>query len=144
MKYSKFTFYMEESARELISNRNSKYTGFEVTSLIEQEIALTLDQFDRLRSVQTYQNRSLCRVECYVDTELMQMEERTPRYSADRFPEREKFQQKLFIIESERRRNSIMYEDKMQNLQRRLLSLLQKHEQLNLRNSLGKLEKKVE
>jgi len=144
MKYSKFSFYMEESARDLISSRNSQYTGFEVTSLIEQEIALTLDQIDRLRSVQTYQNRSLCRVECYVDTELMQMEERAPQYSPYRFPEREKFQQRLFGIEAERRKNSMIYEDKMQNLQRKLLSLMQKHEQLNLRNSLGKLEQRVE
>ncbi len=129
-----FSQRLEQQARDLISSPRGQTAAFSVTTILEQEIALTLEQLDGLRQLHGRQLRSLCRTECYVDTELMQMEERTPRYSPDRFPERDKFHSRLFLIEAERRKGAVFYEDGMQGLQRRLLSLMQKHEQLNVGN----------
>ncbi len=125
-----FSQCLEDRAREVARSTRGPAGCSSVTTLIEQEIALTLEQLDGLRSLHDRQLRSLCRTECYVGTELMQMEERTPRYSPYRFPEREKFQSKLFLIEAERRKGSVFYEERIQSLQRKLLSLMQKHEQL--------------
>ena len=130
-----FSRDLEQRARDLARNPRRSAEAFSVTVLLEQEIALTLEQLDGLRALQDRQLRSLCRAECYVDTELMQMEERMPRYSAYRFPEREKFQNRLFLIEAERRKGAAFYEERLQGIQRRLLSLMQKHEQLSVGES---------
>ncbi len=127
-----FSSQLESEARDLAANMKARqYSGSAITTVLEQDIALTLEQIDRLRELQKNQLRSLCRTECYVDTELMQMEERTPRYSPYRFPERDKLQGRLFMIEAERRKGSVFYEERIQGLQRKLLSLMQKHEQLS-------------
>ena len=68
------------------------------------------------------------------------MEERTPRYSPYRFPERDKLQKRLFAIEAERRKRAVMYEDRLQGLQNKLLSLMQKHKQLNVQSNVNNLE----
>lgn len=130
---------MEDKARELLADKRSKPYDSSIISLIEQEIALTLEQIDRLRSLHQNQLYSLSQANCYINTELMQMEARTPRYSPYRFPERDKLQHRLFAVESERRRESVFYEGQIQGLQRRLLSLMQKHRQLDIQNSLKDL-----
>ena len=75
--------------------------------------------------------RSLVRVECYVDTELMQMEQRTPRYSPYRYPEREKLQRRLHHVGGERRKLVVAHEERVQRLHDRLLDLLNKHAQVS-------------
>lgn len=127
-----FTQTLEQNARALIKERERRPTGFAITKSIEQEIAFTLEQLDRLRAVQKGQFRSLLQAECYTGTELKQMEERTPRYSPDRFPERHKFQQRLFMIDAERRKHSVSHEERIQILQKKLLSLMQKYESLSV------------
>ncbi len=62
----------------------------------------------------------------------MQMEERTPRYSTYRFPEREKLQRRLLSIGAERRKLAARLEEKIQSLEDRLLSEINKHEQVTL------------
>ncbi len=141
MQYNDFSSRLEGEARDLMLNMKTRQYSGSITTLLEQNIALTLEQIDRLRGLQKKQLTSLCRTECYVDTELMQMEERTPRYSPYRFPEREKLQRQLFAIEAERRKHSVFYEDRLQGLQKKLLELMQRHEQLDVRNGLGKLER---
>ena len=94
------------------------------------DIILTLDQIGRLRARGRAILQDLLRSECYIDTELLQMEERTPRYSPYRFPEREKFQRRLTDIAVERRRFVISHGEKIDNLHDKLLSLLSKHRQL--------------
>ena len=71
--------------------------------------------------------QSLLDSECDIETELMQMEARTPRYSAYRFPEREKLQRRLGHIAVERRQFTMTLADKMDSFHDRLLSLLKKH-----------------
>ena len=107
-----------------------------ITSLLEQEITLTLDNLDSMRKLHNKQLKSLRRAECYTDTELMQMEAREPKYSSHRFPEREKFQQRLFAIEAERRKHRVFYEERMQSIQKDLLSLIQKHQQVDVGRGL--------
>ena len=127
-----FTQNLEQAERDLVGDRKMVRYSFAVTDLLESDVAMTLEQMGRLRELHRQQLSSLRRTECYVDTELMQMEERAPRYSPYRFPEREKFQSRLFLIETERRKGAIFYEERMQGLQRKLLSLMQKHEQLSV------------
>lgn len=91
---------------------------------------LTLEQLDRTRQRWGDIQQSLLQAECYVETELMRMEQRTPRYSPYRFPEREKLQKQLMGIAQERRRLTLTFASRVDELHDRLLSLLHKHEQL--------------
>ena len=73
-------------------------------------------------------------LECYVDTDLMAMENRQQQYAAaDNFPEKEQLKQRLFDIEKERRNLSLKLEEKTQNLETRLLELINRHQQLDIR-----------
>lgn len=60
----------------------------------------------------------------------MQMETRTPRYSTYKYPERERFLRSLQGIEAERRRTKAHTEERLRSLENRLLSLMNKHEQI--------------
>ena len=64
----------------------------------------------------------------------MQMEQRTPRYSPYKYPEHEKFLRRLFAIEAEKRRLSLNLEERLQTLENRLLSLINKHGQITIEN----------
>ncbi|MCK5601186.1 hypothetical protein KAR91_04930, partial [Candidatus Pacearchaeota archaeon] len=102
-----------------------------IPSIVRREIALTVDQIKRLKEKHEEHFLRLLRIECYVDTDLMQLEERIPRYAPYHFPEKEKFKQRLFDIEKERRNLSLRLEEKTQGLEDKLLSLVNRHEQLN-------------
>lgn len=121
---------LEERARGLASARSRLHDHFSVTSLIEDEIALTLDQLDGTRARWEEIGRDLVQTECYIETELMQMEQRTPRYSPYRYPEREKLQRRLMGIAQERRRLMVSFGHRIDELHDRLLSLWQQHRQL--------------
>ena len=86
---------------------------------------------DAWRAIRERLLRSLLRGDCYAGTELMQMEARTPRYSPYRFPEREKFQRRLFEIDKERRRLETQHERTVVELENRLFTLLEQHAQLS-------------
>ena len=94
---------------------------------IERELALILDQIDQARRLQRSLAGSLLRNECSIDTELMQMEARTPRYSPYRYPEREKLQRRLLELERERRDHATSQVERLQALHQRLLALLNRH-----------------
>ena len=134
------THDLEQAARQLVAHMKARHGSDSIIASIEQDIAFTLEQIDRLRTLQKGQSKSLRKAECYVGTELMQMEERTPRYSPERFPERDKLQNRLFAIEAERRKHSVFYEDRLQALQKQLLSLMQKHGHLNVCGGISGLE----
>lgn len=125
-----FAEKLEERARNVLGAQDRQASPFFLSSFIGDEIALTLHQIDQLRSRKQDIMQSLLQAECYVETELMQMEQRTPRYSPYRFPEREKFQRRLSRIAEERRRHVIAHAEKLDPLHNQLLSLLNKHRQL--------------
>ena len=78
----------------------------------------------RLKEKHEKQFLRLLRIECYVGTDLMQLEERQPRYAPYHFPEKEKFKQRLFEIEKERRNLSLKLEKETRGLEDKLLSLV--------------------
>ena len=100
------------------------------SALIKDQIALCLDQIDQQRAREQQITQQLRQAECDIDTELMQMEQRTPRYSPYRFPEREKLQRRLARIGEEQRRLSMAHADRLDTLHDRMLSLQGKHRQL--------------
>ena len=142
-KYFKFTSSMEVTARELVSKTSGRETGFSLTKMLEREISLILDQIDSLRKLRKDHLKSLCRVECYIGTEIKNRNQQMPNYSPYLIPGRDELQNRLIQIEAERRNHSWFYEGRMHWLQDRLLSLIQKHEQLSMRTSLGNFGKYV-
>ena len=97
-----------------------------IVRLTERELA------DRKRFVNHNVLQNLLDDECEIDTELIQMEARTPTYSPYRFPEREKLQRRRGRISEERRRFLISSGEKLDALNSRLLSLVSKHRLLDL------------
>ena len=125
---SKFAKSLEEKAEFLASVPKREQWDKSIPSIVRREIALTVDQIKRLKEKHEEQFLCLLRIECYVDTDLMQLEERIPRYAPYHFPEKEKFKQRLFEIEKERRNLSLRLEEKTQGLKDKLLSLVNRCE----------------
>ena len=138
MEEGRFTNYLEKKARILVSEPRRVDSGFSVTNLIKQEIKMTLEQLSRLRKLKEGQLKSLLRTECYVNTQLMQTNHYNAPYNvylgnqASRHSDRNTLYQRLFTIESERRKQAIFQEGQLQGLQKKLLSLMQKHGQLRV------------
>lgn len=129
---SSFPKSLEEIARTLSRHLDNFSWELSPASIIKRQIALVSAQINDQKELNKRQSQSMLQVECYINTELMQMEERTPRYSPYRFPEREKLQKRLFWLESDRRKLIATHEEKMQVLHTRLLELLQQHAQLDI------------
>lgn len=126
-----FAKKLEETAQEELVSPGKQFDYLSLNSLIQDDIALILDQIDQLRTRGKGIMQSLLQSECYIETELLQMEDRTPRYSPYRFPEREKLQRRLSRIAEERRRFTMTLAEKLDSFHDRLLLLLKKHRQLN-------------
>lgn len=129
----KFKKTLEEKASEIAAYPKKQLWDNSIPGMLRREIALTVDQLRRLKGRHDEQFRRLLKLETYVDTELLQMEARQPKYAPYHFPEKEKLKQRLFDIEKERRNLSLRLEEKTQGLEDRLLSLINKHEQLETR-----------
>ena len=129
---SKFTKSLEEKAEFLASVPKRVQWDKSIPSIVRREIALAVDQIKRLKEKHEEQFLRLLRIECYVDTDLMQLEQRIPRYAPYHFPEKEKFKQRLFEIEKERRKLSLRLEEKTQGLEDKLLSLVNRCELLDV------------
>ena len=129
---SKFTKSLEEKAESLASVPKREQWDKSIPSIVRREIALTVDQIKRLKEKHEEQFLRLLRIECYVDTDLMRLEERIPRYAPYHFPEKEKFKQRLFEIEKERRNLSLKLEEKTQGLEDKLLSLVNRWELMDV------------
>ena len=121
---------LEDRARRLAGGEKGGEWDRSIPAMLQREISLTLDQIKRLRERHEDQSRRLLKIECYIDTELMQMNQRIPRYAPYHFPEKEKLRQRLFDIEKERRNLALRLQEKTQSLEDRLLSLLNKHQHL--------------
>lgn len=128
---AKFTKSLEEKANDIAAFPEKQLWDTTIPAMLQREIALTIDQIKRLKERHDEQFRRLLKLECYVGTDLMQMEQRQPRYLPYHFPEKEKLKQRLFDIEKERRNLSLRLEEKTQGLEDKLLSLINKHKQLD-------------
>jgi len=129
---SRFGKTLEDKADQLAAETNIRKPDTSIPGMLRREIALTVDQIKRLRERHDEQFIRLLRLECNVDTDLMQLQQRIPRYTPYHFPEKEKLKQRLFDIEKERRNLSLRLEEKTQGLEDRLLNLINKHEQLDI------------
>lgn len=131
---SKFKKTLEEKANEIAAYPARAQWENSVPGMVRREIALTVDQIRRLREQHDREFHQLLKIETYVDSDLIQLEQRQPRYTPYHFPEKEKLKQRLFEIEKERRNLSLRLEEKTQGLEDRLLSLINKHQQLDIDN----------
>lgn len=111
--------------------RKSKWDSMPL-SMIERDIVFTLDRIRSVEHVQNKQSLNLLENECSINSEMMQMEDRTPRYSPYRFPEREKIQRRLFWLESEKRKMMADHQLRLNDLDTVLLTLLEKHALLKI------------
>ena len=128
-----FTDTLEQRARDAISSCSSwEVEGFSASSILKDEIALTLHQLSGSRVRGKKIEQSLLQEESEINTELMQMEQRTPRYSPYRFPEREKLQRRQSRVLEQRRRLTLSLAEKLDALHDRLLSLLSRHRQISV------------
>ena len=125
-----FVEKLERMAQEISHVPDKQFGHLSISSIVQDDITLLLDQIAKHRTLKREIMHSLLQSECYVETELIQMEERTPRYSPNRFPEREKLQRRLGSITQERRRFTMNLAEKLDSFHDRLLSLLKKHRHL--------------
>ena len=123
---------LEEKAEQLASVPTREQWDKSIPSIVRREIALTVDQINRQRDSHKKRLRQLLRTECSVGTDLMQLEQRQPRYLPHHFPEKEKFKQQLFDIEKERRNLNLRLEKEGRGLEDKLLDLVNRHEQLDI------------
>ncbi len=127
-----FTDTLEQRARDAISSRSSwEVEGFSASSILKDDMALTLHQLSGLRARGKKIEESLLQEESEINTELMQMEQRTPRYSPYRFPERDKLQRRRGRIKEQQRNLAITHGEKMDNLHGQLLALLNRRRAVN-------------
>lgn len=99
--------------------------------MLRREIALTVEQMRRLKDGHDRQFRRLLKLECYVDTELLQLD-RQHRYEGMPGLSDDRLKQRLFEIEKQRRDLSLRLEEKTQTLETKLLELINKHRQLDI------------
>ena len=132
-----FAVRLEALARGIAQNETDSKETWSPRSALDDQIRLTLHQSDQTRARSRTVSDSILRNECYVGTELRQMEDRTPRYSPYRFPEREKLQRRLSWLAKERRRLMITEGEKLDTLHDRLLELLGKRRLLTVNQQLG-------
>ena len=125
-----FSVEIESRARQIVRNRDDPGEIRGGLVVLEQEIALTLEHIERAEELRKKVDGSLLQQECYIDTDLMQMEQRTPAYSRFRFPEREKLQRRLGWLERERRDRATTHVERLNTLRDRLLTLITKHDVL--------------
>jgi hypothetical protein len=90
-------------------------------------MALALDHIQGVRWLHKNLRRGLLRLECYIDTEIMQREPRPPFFYDERLPERDMLRARLLKIEQERRRLAVAEVERLQPLHDRLLTLVLRH-----------------
>ena len=94
-------------------------------SVLELQIAFQFEQLERLREVHRDQLRGILHAECYVDTDLMQLDSYAPaKIWHYRLGARDNLKNKLLRLDEERRRLLLWYEREMRDLGSRLLQLV--------------------
>ena len=121
-----FAQRVESRARRLTKRLDQDRERDPTLDTLTHEVALTVDQIDGLRKSHEKVRRNLLRQECYLETEITQREPRPPVYEDPRLPERDR----LRAVEKERRRLLLSEEEALRPLHDRLLSLLNRHDQL--------------
>ena len=123
---------LQQRARQIAAGSAGPQWDRSIPSSLRREIALTLDQMRRQDQLHKRQLLELLRAECAVGTDLLQLQQRIPRYTPHHFPEKEKLKKRRFDIDKERRALNQQRRDKVQSLEDRLLTLIHTHEQIDI------------
>lgn len=123
---------LEDRANELAAESSVYKWDTSIPSMIRREIALTAEQLDQIKFLTKEQMLRLLRQECDINTVIKNYQQSIPWYTSSHFPEEQELRQRLFEIEKERRKLTTQYHDKRRTLEDRLLSLINKHEQLDI------------
>ena len=118
---------LETKATELVTGVT---WNNDVLSVIEREVQQAVEHIEAVRKSNEENLERLLKIECYVDTELIQQEARMPRYTWYRFPEREKLTRRLLHIEDQRRQVIQDYEESLRKMKERLLEVVNRLVQL--------------
>ena len=133
MKRKNFKKTLEDRVNDIAAYPARKLGDRTIPGMIRREIALTVSQMKRLKKLHDQQFRKLLRIECSIDTELMQLHQQQPRNLPwQPAPEAARLKQQLFDIEKERRKLHFQLEDKTQSLEEKLLNLINRHDQIDL------------
>ncbi len=82
-----FTDVLERKALNVVEDtQRGKWDDASPVAILERDIALSMAHIEGLRDQQQRLRKTLLEAECSIDTDLMQMELRTPRYSPYRYP----------------------------------------------------------
>ena len=127
-----FTEQLESHARRIVRRTRETESASPIRAVVDSELALVVDHIDRERGLQEQLRRNLLRLECYIDTEIMQRSRRVAGYLGADFPERDMLRARLLRIEEERRRLARQHEDKIRGLHERLLEAVNKRRQFLL------------
>jgi hypothetical protein len=123
---------VRKRAEALSTRREATAWNRKIPSMIARETVLALEHLRQTKAFHEKQAKQLLQTECDIGTELIQLEARTPRYSLYRFPEREKLNRRLQRLGEEKRRLESIHQEQVQTLETKLLSLLEKHSQLDM------------
>lgn len=125
-----FTERLEEKAGRIVSTPAKAPTD-SVEASVRSEIALTLSQINSVRNLHEKLRRNLLRLECYIDTEIMQRTSRLPAFVEHRIAERDMLRARLLTIEAERRKLAAAEEKELRELHGRLLALIQRRSHID-------------
>ncbi len=125
---------LEDNCRRLV--RKSKKQSPEQTpaTFVVRKIALYLDQLDRLRNQQRDLGRRFVDKELYIDSQIMNLRNR-PSLTNNWFEQtrlRNEYDRRLDQNEWQAQRMAMDYESQLQQLQLRLLELVNMYDQLSL------------
>src|SRR2546427_7333685 len=81
---------LEAEGRAIVDQRGVRADDESIEGLIDREISLTLEHLEQARTVLEQQRRSISRIECYLDTEIMQRLPKPAFYYDTRIDERDR------------------------------------------------------
>lgn len=123
---------LDEKCRRIVRKMKKHPSEPTPVTFIEREMALTLDHMDTIRERQKALSAWSIEKELYIDTQILNLEQR-----ADRLPDwlertrfKNKLNQMLYKVEWDVRRLAIEEESALQQLRKRLLELWNMHDQL--------------
>ena len=122
---------MEERVNDIAACPEKDKWDDTIEAMLRRQLALTAEQLRRLKQRHDEQFKKLLKLECNIETELLQFRH-LPRELPFNLPQEEKLKQRLFDIEKERRSLSLKLEEKTQSLETKLLELLNQHRQLDI------------
>ncbi len=119
-----FSQELEDRVQDLLDSTRKRHTPDPVVETVERDLALALSHIRGVRQLHAQLRHDLVRVECYIETEIIQREPREPVYVDRRIAERDMLHGRLLTIGQERRRLALAETEKLHVLHDRLQMLM--------------------